>query len=155
MKRVTQDGGSRRAKNSWQLVQIFSLRMDRETIIDFTNDYFLQFMFSFTHAISHQYKYIIHQYRNGLYSRLGNPFSPGFPTGSTNPGLKGPSFSPGFSLGTKPTGTKEASWPGHVGWPFSPGWYYQPGLKVSFFSFCFYFQLMIRFGFRIRILRCQ
>ena len=52
---------------------------------------------------------------------VGKPFSPGFPTGSTNPRLKGPSFSPG---------AKEASQPGHVGRPFSPGWYYQPGLKV-------------------------
>ena len=32
---------------------------------------------------------------------IGKPFSPSFPTGSTNPGLKGPSFSPGFSPGTK------------------------------------------------------
>ena len=38
------------------------------------------------------------KYRNRLYSRLENPFSPGFLTGSTNPELKGSSFSPGFSL---------------------------------------------------------
>ena len=46
---------------------------------------------------------MMHPYNLGAcsYSWLGNPFSPGFPTGSTNPGLKGPSFSPGFAPGTK------------------------------------------------------
>ena len=72
-----------------------------------------------------------------------NPFSPGFGTRSTNPGLKGPSFSPGFAPGTKcfrlviPTGAKEASRPGHVGRPFSPSCYYQPGLNVLFSFFLF------------------
>ena len=60
---------------------------------------------------------------------MGNPFSPGFLTESTNPGLKGPSFSPGFSSGTKgiPTGTK--------GGPLAPG--EKPGLKEGPFSLGF------------------
>jgi len=44
---------------------------------------------------------VIHWCSKGFCSRLGNPFSPGFPTGSTNPGLKVPSFSPGLAPGTK------------------------------------------------------
>ena len=91
-----------------------------------------------------------------MYSWFSTPFSPSFGTGSTNPGLKGPSFSPGFALGTKsrlviPTGAKEASRPGHVGRPFSPDWYYQPGLKVFFFFlFLFLFSIDDSFWFSNR-----
>ena len=43
----------------------------------------------------------IHWCSKAFCSRLGNPFSPGFSTGSTNPGLKVPFFSPGLTSGTK------------------------------------------------------
>ena len=109
-------------------------------------------------------------------SRLGNPFSPGFPTRSTNPGLKVPSFSPGLTPGTKgdgwkhQPGVKGASRPGQAlpqGRTFSPGWCYQPGLNVplfflSFFWFLFlvpifgfFFHLMISFDIKIHFrIRC-
>ena len=38
-----------------------------------------------------------HWWRNHLYSRLVTPLSPGFPTGTMNPGLKMPIFSPGWN----------------------------------------------------------
>ena len=67
----------------------------------------------------------IHWYRKKLYSRLRNPFSSGFPTRSTNPGLKGPSFSPGFSPGTKgqprlKRPPSQATWAGPLGFLFFP-----------------------------------
>ena len=82
--------------------------------------------------------------QQGFCSRLRNPFSPGFSTGSTNPGLKG-TFSPGWK---HQPGVKGASRPGQGpprGRTLSPGWCYQPGLNVLLFFFFFWFLFLVSF----------
>ena len=55
--------------------------------------FFLSCLSLFTHM---KFLYDISLVHKQAYSRLGNPFSPGFLTRSTNSGLKGPFFSPGW-----------------------------------------------------------
>ena len=93
----------------------------------------------------------LHWCSKAFCSRLENPFSPGFPTGSTNQGLKGLKgdlFSPGWK---HQPGVKGASRPDQGpprGRTLSPGWCYQPGLNVLlFFPFSgFYFWFLFSFN---------